>query len=97
MAHSLEGSANGNMLLTFLLKLGFWVPNHVPLLWSKTLSCQMIQAPLVDGSQYRRLIGRLLYLTITQPDIMYSVHILSQFIQDPHQGHWDAAICILRY
>jgi len=35
--------ANGNMLLTFLLKLGFWVPNHVPLLWSKTLSCQMIQ------------------------------------------------------
>ena len=54
-------------------------------------------APISNPSQYRRLIGRLLYLTITRPDITYAMDILSQFIQDPRQGHWDAAIRVLRY
>ncbi|GJU50498.1 putative RNA-directed DNA polymerase [Tanacetum coccineum] len=34
----------------------------------------------VDGNQYRRLIGRLLYLQATRPDITYTVNILSQFV-----------------
>ncbi|XP_076888387.1 uncharacterized protein LOC143538804 [Bidens hawaiensis] len=38
--------------------------------------------PKVDAGQYRRLVGRLLYLQVTRPDIAYSVNILSQFFAD---------------
>lgn len=41
--------------------------------------------------------GRLIYLTITRPEISYSVHTLSQFMQKPKQDHWHAAIRLLHY
>ncbi|KAJ9556664.1 hypothetical protein OSB04_011278 [Centaurea solstitialis] len=53
--------------------------------------------PKVDASHYRRLIGRLLYLQATRPDIAYSVNPLSQFVSDPRQNHMDALSRILRY
>jgi hypothetical protein len=52
---------------------------------------------LKDPSQYRRLVGCLIYLTITPPDIMYSVHVLSWFMHAPHKPHMDAALRVLRY
>ena len=53
--------------------------------------------PQVDANQYRRLVGRLLYLQATRPDIAYSVNVLSQFVADPRQSHMDAATRVLRY
>lgn len=50
---------------------------------------------LNDPTKYRRLIGRLIYLTVTRPDIVYSVRVLSQFMQEPRKPHWDEAMRIL--
>nr|XP_043609556.1 secreted RxLR effector protein 161-like [Erigeron canadensis] len=51
----------------------------------------------VAAGSYRRLIGRLLYLQATRPDIAYSVNTLSQFVSDPRKSHMDAVTRILRY
>ncbi|GKE62419.1 hypothetical protein Tco_1512786, partial [Tanacetum coccineum] len=38
-------------------------------------------------TEYQRLIGKLIYLTHTRPDISYSVHCLSQFMHKPLRSH----------
>lgn len=53
--------------------------------------------PLPDVTEYQRLIGRLLYLTTTRPDIAFLVQRLSQFLATPTIVHHTAATRILRY
>ena len=53
--------------------------------------------PLKDPGKYRRLVGRLNYLTVTRPDISFSVSVISQFLDSPCDTHWNAAIRILKY
>lgn len=55
------------------------------------------EPPLLEPSRYRRLVERLIYLTITMSELTCSVHIITQFMQTPIQGHWDAAMRVLRY
>lgn len=38
---------------------------------------------LKDAIRFRQLVGSLIYLTITRPDIAYSVGEISQFMQNP--------------
>jgi len=52
---------------------------------------------LKDPFKYRQLVGRLIYLTVAQPDIAFSVRTLSQYIQDRRKPHWDATIRLLKY
>ncbi|XP_018625461.1 uncharacterized mitochondrial protein AtMg00810-like [Nicotiana tomentosiformis] len=54
-------------------------------------------SPLEDVSAYQRLIGRLMYVTTTRPDISYVIHTLSQFMQHPKKSHWEAALRVVRY
>ncbi|OMO87828.1 Integrase, catalytic core [Corchorus capsularis] len=53
--------------------------------------------PIIDAAQYKRLVGRLLYLTVTRPDLTFAVNVLSQFVSAPRQEHMDAALRVLRY
>ena len=52
---------------------------------------------LRDSERYRRLIGKLNYLTITWPNISFLVSIIGQFLQSPCDRHWDVVVRILRY
>ena len=55
-------------------------------------------SPLLEHPEmYRRLVGRLIYLGVTRPDLAYSVHTLSQFMQTPRIDHWQAALRVVRY
>jgi hypothetical protein len=50
-----------------------------------------------DPDTYRRLVGKLIYLTITRPDISYAVSIVSQFMTNPRVPQMNAVIRILKY
>ncbi|GJZ44163.1 uncharacterized mitochondrial protein-like protein [Tanacetum coccineum] len=53
--------------------------------------------PKPDPSTYRTLVGKLLYLTITKPDLVFSAQALSQFLQEPTTLHMKALIKVIRY
>jgi len=69
-----------------------------PMLHSSRLSPTQ-GAPLfdIDASSYCRLIGRLLYLTNTRPEITFSVNNLSQFVKAPTKEHQQVAFRVLHY
>lgn len=54
--------------------------------------------PLMDNPErFRRLVGRLIYLLATRPDLAYAVNTLSQFMKAPRTDHWDSALRVVRY
>jgi hypothetical protein len=55
------------------------------------------ETPLVESTLYRHLVGSLLYLTHSRPDLSYAVGVVSRFMQEMHELHWKVAKCILRY
>ncbi|KAJ4754257.1 polyprotein [Rhynchospora pubera] len=50
-----------------------------------------------DSAKYRSLVGCLIYLTHTRPDISYAVGVISRFMQTPTNHHYGAAKRVLRY
>ena len=52
---------------------------------------------LEDAGLYCRLVGKLIYLTVTRPDIAYVVSVLSQFMQAPRAVHLDGVYRVLAY
>ncbi|KAJ9564855.1 LOW QUALITY PROTEIN: hypothetical protein OSB04_000821 [Centaurea solstitialis] len=51
---------------------------------------------LEDPGKYRRIVGKLNYLTITRPDIAFPVSVVSQFMSSPRTPHWEAVRHILK-
>ncbi|XP_070015366.1 uncharacterized mitochondrial protein AtMg00810-like [Nicotiana sylvestris] len=52
---------------------------------------------LKDISGYQRMIGNLIYLTITRPNICFAVELLSKFMQHPKQSHLEVVRKVVRY
>ncbi len=50
-----------------------------------------------DITMYRHIVGGLIYMTITRPDLSYVVGVVSQFMQTPRKPHLDVMKRILRY
>ena len=52
---------------------------------------------LVDMTHYRQIIGSLMYLTNTRPDICFAVNTLSQYLVKPRWVHLIGAKHVMRY
>ncbi|KAJ0865146.1 putative RNA-directed DNA polymerase [Helianthus annuus] len=52
---------------------------------------------LADPTMYRKIVGSLIYLTLTRPDIAFEVGVLSRYMQTPRKPHLDAIRRVLRY
>ena len=52
---------------------------------------------MVENTLYRQLIGSLLYLTHSRPNISYVVSVSSRYMQEPHELHWKETKPILHY
>lgn len=52
---------------------------------------------LLDPTPYRKLVGKLNFLSNTRPDLSFSIQHLCQFMQQPTHLHWNAAIHVLQY
>uniref|UniRef100_A0A0A9C2X5 Reverse transcriptase Ty1/copia-type domain-containing protein n=1 Tax=Arundo donax TaxID=35708 RepID=A0A0A9C2X5_ARUDO len=51
----------------------------------------------VNKDSYQRLVGRLISLCHTRPDISYAMSVVSRYMLDPRSGHLEAVYRILRY
>ncbi|GJZ71605.1 ribonuclease H-like domain-containing protein [Tanacetum coccineum] len=54
--------------------------------------------PLLDNiTRYQKLLGKLIYLTHTRPNIAYSVYFVTQYIHSPLKSHLNCSLNVLRY
>ncbi|XP_048491346.1 uncharacterized mitochondrial protein AtMg00810-like [Beta vulgaris subsp. vulgaris] len=53
--------------------------------------------PLPQVEPYQRLVGKLIYLSLTRPDVTFTIHVLSRFMHQPTTVHMQAAKRVLRY
>lgn len=66
----------------------------------------MVSSPLLSATSgslfsnphlYRSTVSALQYLTVTRPDISFSVNKVCQYMQKPLDQHWKAVKRLLRY
>nr|KYP70038.1 hypothetical protein KK1_009246 [Cajanus cajan] len=71
-------------------------PMKTPMHPSTTLGLDE-ESPYVDSTMYQGMVGSLLYLTMSRPDIMFNVYICARFQVRPKEVHLQAVKRILRY
>lgn len=74
--------------------------NHKPIMNPMITNLKKLRnsnSSLVDPTYYKQLIGSLMYLVNTKPDICFAVNVLIQFHMEPKHDHWIVAKHTLRY
>ena len=78
----------------------FTMEDNKPVGTPMTTGCKLSKndtSPAVDQSMYRSMIGSLLYLTATKPDILQAVCMVARFQAEPKEVHVTAVKRIFRY
>ncbi|XP_071700078.1 uncharacterized mitochondrial protein AtMg00810-like [Rutidosis leptorrhynchoides] len=85
-------------ILDFLAEIGMvdCKPADTPMIPNQRLYIED-KAKVADQGQYQRIVGKLIYLAHTRPDIAHFVGVVSQFMHQPRQHHMDAVWRIIRY
>ena len=85
-------------VLDLLMETGMLAckPVETPIEMNHKLQVSPNQIP-TDKGHYQRLVGRLIYLSHTRPDIAYAVSVVSQFMHTPNEEYMNAVYRILRY
>ncbi|CAI8599382.1 unnamed protein product [Vicia faba] len=74
-----------------------WNCNHVKI--SIVLGTKLSnerEEKYVDATSYKQLVGCLMYLTVTRPDMMYVVCLISRFMDKPREEHMQITKRVLR-
>ena len=81
------------------------------LAWLNMIECNSVRNPIVpgttlskdnegtivDATKFKQVVGSLMYLTVTRPDLMFGVSLLSRYMATPKASHWAATKRIMRY
>ncbi|XP_068304271.1 secreted RxLR effector protein 161-like [Pyrus communis] len=71
-------------------------PVETPIVQNQHLAIYQDQVP-TNKERYQRLVGRLIYLSLTRLDIAYAVSVVSQSMHAPSEDHMAAVMRILSY
>ncbi|KAM0050765.1 putative RNA-directed DNA polymerase [Helianthus debilis subsp. tardiflorus] len=71
-------------------------PAETPMIANQKLYMEE-KADLTNKERYQRIVGKLIYLSHTRPDIAYAVGVVSQFMHQPQKAHMEAVLRIIRY
>ncbi|RVW66606.1 Retrovirus-related Pol polyprotein from transposon RE1 [Vitis vinifera] len=69
-------------------------PNNTPI---KARKMTKSDGKPVDRERYQRLVGRLIYLSHTRPNIAFVVSLVSRYMHSPKESHLEAMYKILKY
>ena len=99
------------MALGGICELDYCLIDSVVLSWFDMENCNAVKNPIVlgtrlskndagtkvDATLFKQVVGCLMYLTTTRPNLMYGVCLISRFMSSPTESHWFAAKRILWY
>nr|GEV09695.1 putative reverse transcriptase, RNA-dependent DNA polymerase [Tanacetum cinerariifolium] len=71
-------------------------PADTPMIVNQKLYMEE-KAEIADKGRYQRMVGKLIYLSHTRPNIAYAVGVVSRFRHQPQKNHMKAVMRILRY